>query len=111
MDRGHQRSALGGEWANTTFVIPSAVEGSLTLSVRDVSTALDFLEELFMVAIRAAKDERSIEESLYLLSIPGMRQSIRKGMQEALEKCSVRPGWRASCPRDSLPSRAKSKGL
>jgi antitoxin YefM len=38
-------------------------------------------------------DWRSIQETLYLLSIPGMRESIRKGMKEPLEKCSDKPGW------------------
>jgi len=31
-------------------------------------------------------DWRSIEETLYLLSIPGMRESIRKGMREPVSK-------------------------
>jgi len=35
-------------------------------------------------------DWRSIQETLYLLSIPGMRESIRKGLKEPVEKC--RPG-------------------
>jgi len=38
-------------------------------------------------------DWRSIQETLYLLSIPGMRESIRKGMKEPLEKSSDKPGW------------------
>jgi antitoxin YefM len=38
-------------------------------------------------------DWRSIQETLYLLAIPGMRESIRKGMKEPLEKCSDKPGW------------------
>src|SRR5471030_1872941 len=38
-------------------------------------------------------DWRSIQETLYLLSIPGMRGSIRKGMAEPLSEASVKPGW------------------
>lgn len=38
-------------------------------------------------------DWRSIQETLYLLSVPGMRDSIRKGMNEPLEKASTKPGW------------------
>lgn len=41
----------------------------------------------------AEDDWRSIQETLYLLSIPGMRESIRKGLKQPLEKCSVNPGW------------------
>ena len=39
------------------------------------------------------EDWRSIQETLYLLSIPGMRESIRKGMAEPLDKTSIKPGW------------------
>ena len=38
-------------------------------------------------------DWRSIQETLHLLSIPGMRESIRKGMAEPLSKASKYPGW------------------
>lgn len=38
-------------------------------------------------------DWRSIQETLYLVSIPGMRASIRKGMAEPLAKASKNPGW------------------
>ena len=39
------------------------------------------------------EDWRSIQETLHLLSIPGMRDSIRKGMAEPLSKSSTKPGW------------------
>ena len=39
------------------------------------------------------EDWRSIQETLYLVSIPGMRDSIRKGMAEPLSKSSTKPGW------------------
>ena len=39
------------------------------------------------------EDWRAIQETLYLLSIPGMRESIRKGLQTPLEKCSEKAGW------------------
>lgn len=38
-------------------------------------------------------DWRSIQETLDLISIPGMRDSIRKGMAEPLDKASTKPGW------------------
>ena len=38
-------------------------------------------------------DWRSIQETLYLVSIPGMRESICKGMAEPLTKTSPNPGW------------------
>jgi len=38
-------------------------------------------------------DRRSTKATLYLLSISGMRKSIRKGMAEPLEKCSDKVSW------------------
>ena len=39
------------------------------------------------------EDWRSIEETLFLLSIPGMRASILKGMKEPLSQASTRLRW------------------
>ena len=39
------------------------------------------------------EDWRAIQETLHLLSIPGMRESIRKGLKTPVEKCSEKPGW------------------
>jgi len=41
----------------------------------------------------AEEDWRSIQETLYLLSIPGMRDSIRKGMKEPLSKTAKTLAW------------------
>ena len=41
----------------------------------------------------AEEDWRSIEETLYLLSIPGMRESIRKGLKTPVSKCSKDLTW------------------
>jgi len=38
-------------------------------------------------------DWRSINETLYLLSIPGMRESIVEGMKTPVEKCSEELDW------------------
>ena len=38
-------------------------------------------------------DWRAIQETLYLLSVPGMRESIRKGMETSVRKCASTPGW------------------
>jgi prevent-host-death family protein len=39
------------------------------------------------------EDWKAIEETLYLASIPGMRESIKKGLKTPIEKCSEKPGW------------------
>ena len=41
----------------------------------------------------AEEDWRAIDETLYLLGIPGMRESIRAGMKEPLAKAVKKPGW------------------
>ncbi|MBM4387348.1 MAG: type II toxin-antitoxin system Phd/YefM family antitoxin [Deltaproteobacteria bacterium] len=39
------------------------------------------------------EDWRAIQETLYLLSIPGMRKSIREGLKTPVEKCSKELKW------------------
>ena len=41
----------------------------------------------------AQEDWAAIQETLYLLSIPGMRESIRKGMATPLAKTSKNLKW------------------
>ena len=38
-------------------------------------------------------DWRSIQETLYLLSISGMRESIREGLNTPVEECSDKLDW------------------
>ncbi len=45
-------------------------------------------------AVLVAEDDwRAIQETLYLLSIPGMRESIREGMKEPLSKSATKLDW------------------
>lgn len=42
------------------------------------------------------EDWRAVRETLYLLSVPGMRESIREGIKTPLNErgdCSREPGW------------------
>ncbi len=39
------------------------------------------------------EDWRAVQETLYLLSIPKMRESIRRGMKTPIRKLSAKPGW------------------
>ena len=41
----------------------------------------------------AEEDWQSIQETLYLVSIPTMRESILEGMKTPVEECSEEPGW------------------
>jgi prevent-host-death family protein len=38
-------------------------------------------------------DWNAISETLFLLSVPGMRESIKEGMNEAISECSKRLDW------------------
>lgn len=39
------------------------------------------------------EDWNSIQETLHLLSIPDMRESIREGMAAPVDECAEEPGW------------------
>ncbi|MGB8885383.1 MAG: type II toxin-antitoxin system Phd/YefM family antitoxin [Candidatus Korobacteraceae bacterium] len=39
------------------------------------------------------EDWNAIQETLHLLSVPGMRESIREGMETPVEDCAEEPGW------------------
>ena len=41
----------------------------------------------------AEEDWNAVKETLHLLSIPGMRESIRKGLKTPVSKCSDRLDW------------------
>lgn len=39
------------------------------------------------------EDWNSIQETLYLLSVPGMRESIAEGLATPIDRCEKEPGW------------------
>ena len=41
----------------------------------------------------SSEDWESIQETLYLLTVPGMRESIKQGMEETIENCSKELDW------------------
>jgi prevent-host-death family protein len=41
----------------------------------------------------SAEDWSAIQETLYLLAVPGMRESIKEGMAEPLATCSKELPW------------------
>ncbi|MBJ6750465.1 type II toxin-antitoxin system Phd/YefM family antitoxin [Geomonas sp. Red421] len=45
-------------------------------------------------AVMLSEDDwRAVTETLYLLSVPGMRESVLEGMATPVEECSEEPGW------------------
>jgi antitoxin YefM len=43
--------------------------------------------------LMSSDDWESIQETLYLLSVPGMRESIKAGMSESIDSCSKELDW------------------
>ena len=41
----------------------------------------------------AEEDWRAVQETLHLLSVPGMRESIREGMTTPVEECDEELDW------------------
>jgi len=39
------------------------------------------------------EDWRTVQETLYLTSVPGMRESIVEGLKTPAEECDAEPGW------------------
>ena len=66
---------------------------------RLIDEAAESHEPIFITGKRAnavllsEDDWRSIQETLYLLSIPGMRESIVEGMKTPVEECSEDLAW------------------
>lgn len=45
-------------------------------------------------AVLVSEDDwRAIQETVYLLSIPGMRESVREGLNTPIEECSKDLDW------------------
>ena len=45
------------------------------------------------VVMVSQEDWNAIQETLYLTSIPNMRESIVQGLHTPIEECSEAPGW------------------
>lgn len=61
--------------------------------VRQSSEPIQITGKRGNAVLISEEDWRAIQETLYLLSIPGMRESIRDGLETPLEECSEEPGW------------------
>ncbi len=45
------------------------------------------------VVLVSSEDWSAIQESLFLLSVPGMRESIREGLATPVEECETSLDW------------------
>ncbi|MBX7234484.1 MAG: type II toxin-antitoxin system Phd/YefM family antitoxin [Caldilineales bacterium] len=79
-----------------TSITATEARGSLYRLIDEAATA----HEPFLItgkrhnAVLLAEDDwRAIQETLYLLSIPGMRESIQEGIATPVEKFSEELDW------------------
>jgi antitoxin YefM len=87
----------GPEKGDAMTAIPSDKAGeSLSDLIGQVSLSHEPVEihAAGGTAVLVAEDDwRAIQETLHLISVPGMRESIREGMATPIEDCSEEPGW------------------
>jgi len=41
----------------------------------------------------SVQERESVQETLYLLSVPGMRESVREGLDTPISECTKEPDW------------------
>ncbi len=66
---------------------------NLVDEVKETHEPIQIMGKRNSVVLIAEEDWRAIQETLYLVSIPGMRESIQEGMKTPLEETSEEPGW------------------
>lgn len=66
---------------------------SLVDEVKESHDPVQIVGKRSSAVLISEEDWRAIEETLYLVSIPGMRESIKKGLKTSVKKCSEEPGW------------------
>ncbi|MBM2817152.1 MAG: prevent-host-death family protein [Ignavibacteria bacterium] len=62
-------------------------------STADTSEPIHIIGKRNNAILVSEDDWRAIEETLFLLSIPGLRESIIDGINTPIEECSEEPGW------------------
>ena len=66
---------------------------SLVDEVKDSHEPVQIVGKRSSAVLISEEDWKAIKETLYLASIPGMRESITKGFKTPVGKCSEKPGW------------------
>ncbi len=79
----------------TTLSASEARKGLYNLvdEVKETHVPLQMIGKRSSAVLISEEDWRAIEETLYLSSIPGMRESIKKGLKTPVETCEEEPGW------------------
>ena len=79
-----------------TTLTATAARKSLYNLVDDVAMSHDPIQIIgkrHSAVLVSEDDWRAIQETLYLTSIPGMRESIKKGINTPIEECSEELAW------------------
>ncbi len=66
---------------------------SLVDEVQDTHAPVQIVGKRNTAVLVSEEDWRAIQETLYLMSAPGMRESIREGLATPVEECREEPGW------------------
>jgi prevent-host-death family protein len=66
---------------------------NLVDEVKETHVPVQIVGKRSSAVLVSEEDWRAIEETLYLLSIPGMRESVQKNLKIPIEKCDEAPGW------------------
>ena len=61
--------------------------------IQNIHEPVYIIGEKHSAVLLSESDWRSISETLYLSSIPGMKDSIVSGMQETVESCASSVDW------------------
>jgi len=79
-----------------TTLTATAARKSLYNLVDDVAMSHDPIQIIgkrHSAVLVSEDDWRAIQETLYLISIPGMRESIIEGINTPIEECSEELAW------------------
>lgn len=66
---------------------------NLVDEVKETHEPVQIIGKRNTAVLIAEEDWRAIQETLYLVSIPGMRESIFEGLKTPVEETSEEPGW------------------
>lgn len=70
--------------ANLYRLIDQAAESHQPIAISGKKTS---------AVLVSSEDWAAIQETLFLLSVPGMRESIKEAMAEPLSASATEPGW------------------
>ncbi len=66
---------------------------NLVDEVKDTHQPVQIIGKRSSAVLVSEEDWLAIEETLYLTAIPGMRESIKKGLKTPVEKCDKELKW------------------